>query len=455
MTVEIWPLGRIKPYSRNPRKNDGAAVDKVAASITEFGWRQPIVVDAEGVIIVGDTRLKAAKKLALKEAPVVVARELSAEQVKAYRLADNRTAEEAEWDRELLALELVELREGGMQDLALHTAFDESELDSLLALGSATPVGLTDADEAPDAPLYPRTVRGDLWILGKHLLYCGDATEYGDVKNLMGELVADLVLIDPPYNVGYVGKTRDALTIKNDSMGAGPFFDFLRAAFTNLRTLAADGAGIYVWHADTEGVNFRKSLVDAGWRFAQVCVWVKNSMVLGRQDYHWQHEPVLVGWAGADETAEPGRLTPEEADHFELLLRKVYGLDYAEQHEPLLVGWKPTARHRWYGDRKQTTVWNFDRPSRSAVHPTMKPVEMLKYAIENASEAGQVVVDTFAGSGSTLIACEQLGRRARVMELDPRYCDVIVRRWQEFTGKDAFHSDGSRFDARPEAALAA
>lgn len=429
LSIEMWPIDRPIPYARNPRKNAGA-VPKVAASIKEFGWKQPIVVDTDGVVIAGDTRLKAARSLGLVYVPVIVASDLSAEQVKAYRLADNRTGEEAEWDDSLLALEIEDLRLASYS-LAL-TAFDAAELKVLAAIQNATPVGFTEPDDAPaldpDKPTV--SILGDVWILGAHRLVCGDATLVDLVKKLMGDELADLVITDPPYNVDYVGKTKDALKISNDAMEGDDFLQFLSDAFGNAALHSGKGAGIYVFHADTEGLNFRQALLTGGWHLSQCCVWVKNSMVMGRQDYHWQHEPVLFAH-----------------------------LPFEPEHDPILVGWKLGAAHRWYSDRRQTTVWNFDRPTRSAEHPTMKPIDLLEYAMTNSSQPGDVVLDMFGGSGSTLIAAEKIGRVARLVELDPKYCDVIVRRWQQFTGKAATRpTDGLTFDqvaALPAAAVAA
>ncbi len=406
MKIENWPLDKIVPYARNPRKNT-AAIDKVAASLKEYGWQQPMVVDAAGVLVVGHTRREGALKLGWTEGPVHVATSLTPAQIKAYRLADNRSNEEAEWDKELLSLELEDLKLDGF-DLAL-TAFDPDELDGLAALAESVAEGLTDPDEAPEPPAIPVSVPGDLWILGNHRLLCGDSTLLDHVERLMDGAQADLVVTDPPYNVAYEGKTKDALKIQNDSMPGESFFEFLKAVYTNLFAVAGDGAGIYVFHADSEGANFRLAMVESGWKLAQCCIWVKQSMVMGRQDYHWQHEPVLYGW-------------------------------------------KPTAAHRWFTDRKQTTVWKFDRPSRNGEHPTMKPIDLIEYPINNSSEAGNVVLDLFGGSGSTLIACEKTARRARLIEIDPRYADVIVKRWQAFTGKKAVHEDGSLFDSRLPAA---
>jgi DNA modification methylase len=409
MKVEIWPLDRVIPYAGNPRKN-AKAIDKVAASLKRFGWKQPMVVDAEGVLVVGHTRREGALKLGWTEGPVVVASDLTPAEVKAYRLADNRSNEDAEWDKNLLGLELEALKLEGF-DLKL-TAFDDDEITGLAALLESTDEGLTDPDDAPAPSAEPVSVPGDLWILGNHRLLCGDSTVISDVERLMDGGLADLIVTDPPYNVAYTGKTKDALTIQNDSMSGESFYQFLLAVYTNLFAVAGDGAGIYVFHADSEGANFRQAMVDAGWKLAQCCVWVKQTMVMGRQDYHWQHEPVLYGW-------------------------------------------KPTAAHRWYTDRKQTTVWRFDRPSRSGEHPTMKPIDLVEYPLTNSSEAGNVVLDLFGGSGSTLIACEKTARRARLMELDPRYVDVIVKRWESFTGKKAVHADGSSFADRVALPLAA
>jgi DNA modification methylase len=419
LTVEYWPLERPIPYARNPRKNDGA-VDKVAASIKEFGWKQPIVVDSEGVIVVGHTRLLAARKLGLGEVPVVVASDLTPAQCKAYRLADNRSNEEAEWDAALLALELDDLKIDGF-DLRV-TGFDPQEISAYDAIAHSTEAGVTDDDDVPAPPAKPRSVPGDLWLLGHHRVLCGDATSMTDVERLLDGVRADLVIIDPPYNVSYVGKTKDALTLQNDALGDERFYDFLRDSFVNLFVALKDGGGIYVFHSDTEGLNFRRAFAESGLKLSQVCIWVKQTMVMGRHDYHWQHEPVLYGW-------------------------------------------KPGAAHPWHADRKQTTLWKFDRPLRSADHPTMKPIALLEYPIRNSSLPGAVVLDVFGGSGSTLIACEKTtrapgstliacektARRALLMELDPVYVDVIVARWQAFTGRHALHEDGTAFNSRAPA----
>jgi DNA modification methylase len=400
MKIEIWPISRPIPYARNARKIPQQAVDKVAASIQEFGFRQPIVVDKQGVIVAGHTRLLAAQKLGLEQVPVHIASELSPTQIKAYRLADNRLALEASFDNDLLALELAELK---LEDFAMElTGFDLDELAAMEALGNSTDEGLTDEDEVPPTPETPVTAEGDVWTLGNHRLLCGDSTNLTHVQKLMNGEQADLVVTDPPYNVAYEGKTKEALTIKNDRLGDGAFFDFLFQVYTNLYTILKDGAGIYVFHADTEGLNFRRALIESGFKLAQCCIWAKQAMVMGRQDYHWQHEPVLYGW-------------------------------------------KPTGPHQWYSDRKQTTLWNFDRPMRNGEHPTMKPVALIEYPIRNSSRQGDIVVDLFGGSGSTLLACEKNARSCRTIELDPKYCDVILQRWADFTGKDPVRQDGAQW----------
>ena len=403
MKIELWPIDRVVAYARNARTITPAAVDKVAASIQEFGWRQPVVVDAKRVIIAGHTRVQAARKLGLKEIPVHVADNLTPAQVKAYRLMDNRSHDETSWDFELLGPELLDLQNLGFGNLEL-TGFDGNEIADFLA-GAASPgqEGLTPDNEAPAPREAAVTQPGELWRLGEHRLLCGDALVLADVQRVLSGARADLVIIDCPYNVNYEGATKDKLKIQNDHMADGAFYQFLLKAYQNLAAVTKEGAGIYVFHADTEGVNFRRALVEAGWKLAQCCVWVKQTLVLGRQDYQWQHEPILYGW-------------------------------------------KPGAAHRWFTDRKQTTVWNFDKPARSKEHPTMKPIDLVSYPILNSSRNGDVVLDTFGGSGSTLIACAKHGREARLLEIDPIYCDVILCRWQQWSGEKALNEEGRSFE---------
>ena len=376
------------PYIRNPRKNDEAAT-KVAASIKEFGFKQPIVVDKNMIIVAGHTRLLAAQKLGLKKVPVIIADDLTESQIKAYRIADNRVAEEAEWDYDLLKLEINDLVD--LDFNLIETGFSQDELDNIL---NEKTDGLTDPDEVPEAPEEPTTKLGDIYILGNHRLMCGDSTSIDAVDKLMDGQKADLFLTDPPYNVEYVGKTKDALTIQNDAMSDDAFRQFLRDAFSSADTAMKPGAVFYIWHADSEGYNFRGACNDVEWTVRQCLIWNKNSMVMGRQDYHWKHEPCLYGW-------------------------------------------KSGASHLWSTDRKQVTVLEFNRPTKSKIHPTMKPVDLIEYQVTNNTKGQDIALDLFGGSGSTLIACEKSGRNAYLMELDPKYCDVIVKRWENYTGKKA------------------
>lgn len=373
-------IDELVPYENNPRDNT-AAIDAVAASIKEFGFKNPIIIDSDNVIVAGHTRLKAAQKLKIQNVPCVVADDLTQQQVNAFRLADNKTAELAEWDLELLNSEL-ELVDG----------IDMTEFGFELDLDDEQEVVEDEFDE--ELPEEPQTKLGDIYQLGRHRLMCGDSTDVDSVKTLMGGYKADLLLTDPPYNVAYEGKTKDALTIKNDSMSNDKFREFLQSAFTAADENMKPGAVFYIWHADSEGYNFRGACFDVGWTVRQCLIWNKNSMVLGRQDYQWKHEPCLYGW-------------------------------------------KEGAGHLWAADRKQTTVLNFDRPQRNGEHPTMKPVALFDYQILNNTKGGDIVLDLFGGSGTTIIACEQNGRNACVMEFDPRYVDVIIKRWEEFTGEKA------------------
>lgn len=399
MKIKDIGIEKVVPYARNPRQNQ-AAISKVAASIKEFGWQQPIVVDSEMVVIAGHTRLAAAQSLGMDKVPIVVAEDLTPAQVKAYRLADNRVSQEAEWDHDLLTLELQDLL-GEEYDLDL-TGFSDDELAALLAEETE---GLTDEDAVPEVPENPVTVLGDIWILGNHRLMCGDSTSIDALEALCGEHRADMWLTDPPYNVAYEGKTKDALKIQNDEMGDDQFRQFLRDSYSAADAVMKSGAVFYIWHADSEGYNFRGAAHDMGWQIRQCLIWKKQTMVMGRQDYHWKHEPCLYGW-------------------------------------------KEGAGHLWAADRKQTTILEFDRPSRSKEHPTMKPVELFEYQMLNNTKGGDLVLDSFGGSGTTMIAAEKNGRHSRLMELDPKYCDVIVKRWQDFTGKKAVHAEtGKEFDA--------
>lgn len=381
---------KLIPYARNSRTHSEAQVAKIAASIKEFGFLNPIITDGKNGIVAGHGRVMAAQKLGLKELPVIEASHLTEAQKRAYVIADNRLALDAGWDNDMLKVELQELSDLDF-DLSL-TGFDEKELDGFLVPEPSA--GLTDEDAVPEAPERPVTVEGDIWVLGRHRLMCGDSTSIEHLERLCDGQLVDMWLTDPPYNVAYEGKTKDALTIKNDKMDDGGFRQFLTDAYIAADAVMKAGAVFYIWHADSEGYNFRGAAKDAGWTVRQCLIWKKQTMVMGRQDYHWKHEPCLYGW-------------------------------------------KDGAAHLWATDRKQTTILEFDRPSRNAEHPTMKPVELFEYQMLNNTKGSDLVLDSFAGSGTTAIACEKHGRQARLMELDPKYCDVIIKRWQDFTGQEA------------------
>lgn len=378
------------PYVNNARTHSEQQVLQIAASIKEFGFNSPVLVDGENGIIAGHGRVMAAKKLGLDEVPTIELKHLTKTQKKAYILADNRLALNSGWDNDLLALELGELSDDGF-DLSL-LGFDDTEL-SLLDEPETTE-GLTDEDAVPDVPEEPITKLGDVWMCGNHRVMCGDSTRIDDLEKLTDGCLVDMWLTDPPYNVSYEGGTKEKLTIQNDSMGNDDFRQFLRDSYVAADAVMKAGAVFYIWHADLEGYNFRGAATDAGWKVRQCLIWKKSSLVMGRQDYHWQHEPCLYGW-------------------------------------------KEGASHLWSADRKQTTILEFNKPSRNGEHPTMKPVELFEYQMLNNTKGSDIVLDSFGGSGTTMIACEKHGRYARLMELDPKYCDVIVKRWQDFTGKQA------------------
>ena len=397
--LEQWPIDRLIEYARNPRKNDHA-VDRVAAAIKEFGFRVPIVAKSDGLVVDGHLRLKAAKKLGMETVPVLLADDMTDIQIKAFRLSVNKMAEIAEWDDELLALELTELEELGF-DLEL-TGFSLDEIEALMP--EEIPPGLTDEDAVPEMA-DPISKLGDVWLLGKHRVMCGDSTSIDAVTKLTNGQGVDMLLTDPPYNVAYEGATKEKLTIQNDSMGDDQFRQFLRDAFVTADTVMKKGAVFYIWHSDSEGYNFRGACRDAGWQVRQCLIWKKSSLVMGRQDYHWKHEPCLYGW-------------------------------------------KDGSGHLWATDRKQTTILEFDKPTRNGEHPTMKPVALFEYQMLNNTKGGDLVLDLFGGSGTTMLAAEKHGRHSALMELDPKYVDVIVKRWQEFTGKQAtLEATGATFAA--------
>lgn len=408
MKIQEVSIDRVKPYPGNPRKN-ADAVEKVARSLAEFGWRQPLVVDGEYVVIAGHTRLLAAQKLGHLKVPVHIAAGLTVAQVRAYRLADNRVAQEAEWDDDLLAQELLALSADGF-DLSL-TGFDEAELAVLLA----DPTGLlpdADPDAVPEAPATPKTKRGDVYRLGPHRLVCGDSTDTHAWSALLGEETAALVWTDPPYGVSYEGKTKDKLVIENDELGVDALTSFLRGALSLAAAHCRPGSPWYV--AAPPGPQFLAFAIvghELGW-WRQTIVWVKDVFALGHSDYHYKHENILVG-----NQPEDGASSLE--------------------HVVVGYGWTTGAGHSFHGGRKQDTVWEVPKPRANREHPTMKPVALIERALVNSSDRGALVLDPFGGSGSTLIACESSGRHARLIELSETYCDVIVQRWEEATGRTA------------------
>ncbi len=401
--VEKVSIEKLIPYARNARTHDEAQVSQIAASIKEFGFNNPILISDDYSIIAGHGRLAAARKLGLAEVPVIRLSHLSDTQRKAYVLADNRLALNAGWDNDLLKLELIELK---AEDVDLEMlGFSVEELDGLLNALEPTE-GLTDEDAVPEPPPEPITKPGDIWILGKHRLMCGDSTSIDHLEKLCNGRQVDMWLTDPPYNVdmtaknqmlekaGKARKDKSSFGIANDAMSDEHFRQFLRDAYTAADAVMKSGAVFYIWHADSEGYNFRGAAKDAGWSVRQCLIWKKSVFAIGRSDYHWKHEPCLYGW-------------------------------------------KEGAGHLWAADRKQTTILEFDKPSRNGEHPTMKPVALFEYQMLNNTKGGDIVLDSFGGSGTTLVAAEKNGRVAYLMELDPKYCDVIVKRWEEFTGKKA------------------
>lgn len=397
LKIEYRKVSDLLPYARNARTHSNAQVSQLAASIKEFGFNNPVAIDADGMILCGHGRVMAAQKLHMVEVPTVCLSHLSETQVKAYILADNKLALNAGWDNDMLKVELEELKDSDF-DLNL-TGFSDEELKDILV---EDPTEAHEDNFDGEPPEVAKSQLGDIWTMGEHRLMCGDSTSENDVKCLMQGELADLLITDPPYNVSYQGGTKDKLTILNDKQDSDSFRQFLRDAFSAADSVMKPGGVFYIWHADSEGYNFRGALHDVGWTVRECLIWVKNSLVLGRQDYQWGHEPCLYGWKDGT--------------------------------------------HLWASDRKQTTVIEMDRPVRNGVHPTMKPVGLFDYQIKNNTRESDVVLDLFGGSGTTLIACEQNGRKSRLMELDPKYVDVIVNRWQELTGKEAVRQDGIKFN---------
>jgi len=382
--MTFMELSKLKPYSVNNKIHEKAQIEKLAKSIQEFGWTNDILVDENLEIIAGHKRYLAALHLGMTEAPVKVLSHLTEAQKKSYRIIDNKTTQESAWDLENLKIEIEELK---------NLEFDLTKFIDVDFFGEEEEPEVIE-DEVPQIQEQAISKLGDIWLLGNHRLLCGDSTLESSYIDLMQGKKADMVFTDPPYNVDYTGKTKDALKISNDKMSNDSFRDFLFEFYKRCAESTRKGGAIYVCHADSEGYNFRGAFVDSGFLLKQTIIWLKNTIVMGRQDYHWQHEPILYGWLDG-------------------------------------------ASHTWRGDRKQSTVWECNKPSRSEQHPTMKPLELISIALKNSSIKNELILDPFLGSGSTLIACEQLDRVCYGIELEPKYCDVIINRWQNFTNKEA------------------
>lgn len=403
LQVVTWPVDGLIPYARNARTHSDEQVAQIAASIAEFGWTNPILAGSDGIVIAGHARLLAARKLRMTEVPVILLDHLTEPQRRALVLADNRLALNAGWDEEMLRVELEALRENDFNlDLL---GFSDEELDALLVEPGSGGDGATDDDAVPDAPAAAVTVAGDVWLLGQHRVLCGDATHMEAVEKVLAGGLADMVFCDPPYNVNYGATMKDKLRgkkrkIANDNLG-GDFEQFLREACANL--LAVTKGAVYICMSSSELDTLQKVFREAGGHWSTFVIWAKNTFTIGRSDYQRQYEPILYGWK-------------EGAEHF------------------------------WCGARDQGDVWFVKKPVANDLHPTMKPVELVERAIRNSSKGRDTVFDPFGGSGSTLIACEKTGRQARLIELEPKYCDVICTRWQEFTGgKAQLEADGRSF----------
>ena len=388
------------PYERNTKKHDKTQINNVAESIKQYGFVQPIVIDKNNVVVIGHCRLLAAKQLKMKEVPCVCVEDLTEEQVKALRIVDNKS-NESEWDFDFLADELAEIDLSGFDfDFGIEDKEEDEVEEDNFDVDSATPA-------EPNAKL------GEVYQLGRHRLMCGDSTSITDVEKLCGGAMMDMLLTDPPYNVNYEGS---AGKIKNDNMEDSAFREFLRSAFFCAKSVLKQGGAFHIWHADSEGYNFRGACIDVGLKIRQCLIWVKNSLVLGRQDFQWKHEPCLYG-----ENPLEYPMTEEYGD---------------EDCQPCLYGWKD-GTHYWFKNRKQTTIIEFDKPKRSKEHPTMKPVKLFDYEMKCNTKKGENVLDLFGGSGTTIIAAEQNGRNAFVMEFDPKFVDVIIARWEALTGEKA------------------
>ena len=392
MKIQKIKIDKLIPATYNPRKNlkpNDAEYVKIENSIEKFGFVSPLVINKDMTVIGGHQRLKVLKEMGIVEVECIIV-DLDKTNEKALNIALNKI--QGDWDEEKLEALLQELK---LEDFDTNlTGFDFDEVDEILKDVNGSKEDDFDVDSAYEEIEEPITKPGDVWILGKHRLMCGDSAQKEDVMRLMNNQDADMLLTDPPYNVDYVGKTSEALKIKNDNMSDNQFYEFLKKVFENMYSVTKEGASIYVFHADTEGLNFRKAFKDAGYKLAECLIWKKDCFVMGRQDYQWQHEPILYGW-------------------------------------------KEGAAHHFINDRTQSTILEFDRPRQSSLHPTMKPIDLVARLLKNSSKENDKILDLFGGSGSTIIAAEQLNRNCYTMELDPKYCDVIVKRWESLTNKEA------------------
>lgn len=402
MQLKHYKLSDINPAKYNPRKITDKELSGLTESIKKFGFIDPVIVnirDGKNILVGGHQRLRVAEILKMETIPVVEV-DLSVSEEKALNVALNSPTLSGKYDEEILGNLLDEIKVD-LPDLFEDLNFGDFDIE--------VPVekveGHTDQDAVPEIQPDPVTKRGDIWLLGKHRLMCGDSTSIDDMEKLTQKNLVDMWLTDPPYNVAYEGKTKDSLTIQNDSMGNDDFRQFLVDCYTAADAVMKPGAVFYIWHADSEGYNFRGAAFDAGWKVRQCLIWKKSTIVMGRQDYHWKHEPCLYGW-------------------------------------------KDGAGHLWASDRKQSTILEFDKPSRNAEHPTMKPVELFEYQLLNNTKGGDIVLDSFCGSGTTIIAAEKNGRVGYGMELDEKYCDVIIKRWQDYTKKEAIlESTGESYNS--------
>lgn len=392
MNIQKIKIDKLIPATYNPRKNlkpSDAEYVKIKNSIEKFGFVSPLVINKDMTVIGGHQRLKVLKEMGIVEVECIIV-DLDKTNEKALNIALNKI--QGDWDEEKLEALLQELK---LEDFDTNlTGFDFDEVDEILKDVNGSKEDDFDVDSAYEEIEEPITKPGDVWILGKHRLMCGDSAQKEDIMHLMNNQDADMLLTDPPYNVDYVGKTSEALKIKNDNMSDNQFYEFLKKVFENMYSVTKEGASIYVFHADTEGLNFRKAFKDAGYKLAECLIWKKDCFVMGRQDYQWQHEPILYGW-------------------------------------------KEGAAHHFINDRTQSTILEFDRPRQSSLHPTMKPIDLVARLLKNSSKENDKILDLFGGSGSTIIAAEQLNRNCYTMELDPKYCDVIVKRWESLTNKEA------------------